>query len=407
MPGTTSKPSWKYWTLVSLLMGIVAVGVGCWIREHQLGSGPTTGLSQDVPWGLHIGQLTFFVGIAASAVIVLLPFYLHNVRQFARITVLGEFLAVGAVVIAMLSVFTIMGKPGRVLNVLVYPTPRSIIFWDFVVLSVYLGLNLLCGCTVLLSERKRVPAPGWVKPFIYLSIFWAPSIHVVTAFLYSGLPGKDHWMTALQAVHFLATAFAAGPALLIVLTLLIQRVSRFDAGAVAIQTLAKIATYALILHLAFVGLELFTALYSQVPGHLRTLRYLYVGLEGHRTLVPVMWTSSLLAVLGLVLLANPRTRQRPSTLTAAAMAVFLSIWLDKGFAFVVAGSIPNAFDRVTEYWPRWNELGVAAGVMAVGALVLTVLYRMAVGVKEQVVVDEYGEKQVRDPEPALEGAASR
>ncbi|MBN1608387.1 MAG: polysulfide reductase NrfD [Polyangiaceae bacterium] len=398
MLDTALKGSRKYWAFLALLLGVIAVGVFCWLREHELGSGPTSGLGRDIPWGLHVGQLTFFVGVAASAVMVVLPYYLHDYKEFARITVIGEFLAVAAVVVSMLSVFSIMGQPGRVFYVLLFPTPNSIIFWDMVVLSTYLGLNLVCGWTVLSAERQGIAAPKWVKPFIYWAIVWAPSIHMVTAFLYAGLPGKHHWMTALTAVHFLATAFAAGPALLIVLGVLIKKLSRFDPGTRALQKLAEIATYALILHIFFVGLEFFTAFYSQNPGHMRTLEFLYVGLDGNRRLVPVMWISSALAVLGLILLAVPALRRHEKTLVTGALAVFFSIWLDKGLAFVVAGFVPDSFERVNDYWPHWNEFLVAAGVWAVGVLVLTVLYKVAITVKEEAVFDKYGQCQLRDAE---------
>jgi molybdopterin-containing oxidoreductase family membrane subunit len=373
----------RYWGFLAFLGAVITAGAACWLREHSLGSGLTTGLSQDVPWGLHVGQLTFFVGVAASAVMVVLPYYLHGYKEFGRIAVIGEFLAVSAVIVAMLSVFTIMGQPGRVLNVLWYPTPGSIIFWDMVVLSTYLLLNLLCGWTVLSAERQGVPPPKWIKPFIYLAIIWAPSIHMVTAFLYAGLPGKPHWMTALQTVHFLATAFAAGPALLILLCMIIRKVSSFDPGSKAIQKLAQIAAYALFLHLFFIGLEFFTAFYGHDVEHMHTLKYLYAGLDGHSGLAPFMWVSSILAVAGLAILVIPGARRNESILAAGALATFISIWMDKGFAFLTAGFTPNSFGGITEYLPHWNEALVAAGVLSIGIFVLTVLFKMTISVKEE------------------------
>jgi molybdopterin-containing oxidoreductase family membrane subunit len=378
------RGSRKYWGFLFFLCAVIAAGGVCWFREHALGSGLTTGLSQDVPWGLHIGQLTFFVGVAASAVMVVLPYYLHSYKEFGQITVIGEFLAVSAVIVSMLSVFTIMGRPERVLNVLLHPTPNSIIFWDMIVLSTYLILNFLCGWIVLSAERKGVAPPKWIKPVIFLTIIWGPSIHMVTAFLYAGLPGKPHWMTALQTVHFFATAFAAGPCLLILLGLILRKVGRLDVGARAIQKLATIATYALILHLLFIGLEFFTAFYSQEPGHVHSLQYMYSGLDGHSALAPVVWTSSALALLGLILIGIPRSRRKEPTLALGAVAVFLSIWFDKGFAFVADGFVPNAFGEITEYRPHWNEFVVAAGVLAAGVLVFTVLCKIVVSVREEL-----------------------
>jgi molybdopterin-containing oxidoreductase family membrane subunit len=341
-----------------------------------------TGLSRDVTWGLHVGQLTFFVGVAASAVLVTMPYYLLNYKEFGKIAIMGEFLAVSAVLISMLSVFAIMGQPTRIWNVILHATPNSIIFWDLVVLNVYLILNILCGWTVLGAERKGVPPPVWIKPFIIFAIIWAPLIHTVTAFIFAGLPGRDHWLTSLQAAHFLATAFAAGPSLLIILSMIVRKVSRFDPGKVALQTLAKIATCALVIHIFFIALEFFTAFYSRIPGHMRTLQYLYTGLDGHTELVPVMWTSSILAVTALVLLLTPATRRNEKTLLAAALATFFSIWLDKGFCFVVSGFVPNPFERVTGYWPALNEFFVAAGCWGVGFLVMTILYKIIISVRE-------------------------
>lgn len=386
----------RYWIWVSFLVTLIIIGFICWMREHHIGAGLTTGLSRDVSWGFHVGQLTFFVGIAASAVLVVLPYYLHNYRVFGRITVLGEFLAIGAVLIAMLSVFVIMGQPSRVWNVLLYPTPQSVIFWDLLVLVVYLSLNILCGWTILHAERKDAPPPKWIKPFIYWAILWAPSIRIVTAFLYAGLPGRPYWMTALQAAHFLATAFAAGPCLLIIISLIIRKLSKFDPGQHAINKLSEIATYALIIHLAFIGFEIFTTFYSQKPDHMKQFIYLYQGLEGYKGLATWMAVSTLLAFTGLIIFIFPPLRRWNVTKLIAAVCIFFSIWMDKGYAFVVNGFIPNPFGRVTEAWVALNEFLVAAGVWAVGALVLTLLYKIAVTVKEVVVFDKYGQRQVVD-----------
>ena len=379
----------RYWIWVSFLLVVIAIGFNSWMREVHLGSGLMTGLSRDVTWGLHVGQLTFFVGVAASAVMVTMPYYLLNYKEFGKIAIMGEFLAVSAVLISMLSVFAIMGQPTRIWNVLLYPTPHSIIFWDLIVLNVYLILNIICGWTVLGAERKGTPPPAWIKPFIVLAIIWAPLIHMVTAFIFAGLPGREHWMTSLQAAHFLTTAFAAGPSLLIILSLIVRKVSRFDPGSKAIQTLAKIAVCALGVHIFFIGLEFFTAFYSRIPGHMHSLQYLYVGLDGHTELVPLMWTSSILAAAAFVLLAVPATRKNEKTLAAAALAVFFSIWIDKGFCFVVSGFIPNHFDRITAYWPALNEFFVAAGCWGVGFLVLTILYKIVISVRECGVETEH------------------
>jgi Ni/Fe-hydrogenase subunit HybB-like protein len=391
---TAIKGSRRYWVWICFLLTVIGVGFISYLYQFKVGLG-ITGMSRDVSWGLYIGQFTFLVGVAASGVMVVLPYYLHNYKAFGRITVLGEFLAIASVVMCMLFIFVDMGQPLRVLNVILHPTPNSVMFFDMLVLSVYLFLNILVGWTVLGAERKGLPSPSWVKPFIIISIAWAPSIHTVTAFLYAGLPGRHFWLSAIMAARFLASAFSGGPALLLVIALIVRKYTRFDPGKDAIQTLGKIITYFMITNVFFLGLEFFTAFYSSIPGHTHPFIYLYTGLEGHTRLVPVMWISSILAVVALALLIFPQIRKNETLLAIACIATFLSLWIDKGFGLIVGGFVPNPFETVTEYWPTLPETLITLGVWAIGFLVLTILYKVAVSIKEEVVFDKYGEKQVK------------
>jgi len=375
--------SQKYYKLLGGLLIIMGLGFAAYLLQWNKGL-TITGMSRDVSWGFYIAQFTFLVGVAASAVMVVLPYYLHDVKVFGKITILGEFLAVACVTMCLLFIIVDLGKPMRMLNVLFYPTPNSVLFWDMVVLNGYLFLNILIGWNVLEAERKGVHYPSWVKPLIYLSIPWAVSIHTVTAFLYAGLPARHYWLTAIMAARFLASAFCSGPALLILLAFFLKKYTKFDAGKEAIDKLSQIVTYAMIISVFFVGLEFFTAFYSNIPSHMHSLLYLFVGLEGHGKLVPFMWLFAILAVVALVLLINPKTRKDESTLKIACAAVFFSMWLEKGLGLVVAGFIPNPFDQVREYVPTVPELMIALGVWATGFFILAVLYKIAVTVKEEV-----------------------
>lgn len=374
------KGSIKYWLWLLFLASLVGIAFYFWLYEHHYGAGVTTGLHRDLTWGFHIGQLAFFVGVAASAVMIVLPYYFHNYKEFGRITILAEFLAVGAVIIAMLSVFVIMGQPTRVFYVLLYPTPNSIIFWDLVVLSTYLFLNLLCGWTVLHAEYKGTKYPSWLKPFIYWAILWGPSIHIVTAFLLQGLPGRHYWLTAIMAPRFLASAFAAGPALLIVISMLLKNLVKFDVGQRAVQTISKIVIYAFIVNLLFLFFEMFTAFYSGIPSHKAPFLYLFFGYEGHAEWVPVMWFSLILGFIGLVILLIPSLRKNETTLTVGAIAVFLSVWIEKGVALMIGGFTPNVYETVTPYQPTFPEFMIAVGVWSLGFLIITVLYKIALSV---------------------------
>jgi Ni/Fe-hydrogenase subunit HybB-like protein len=372
----------KYLAWQTFLGGLIFIGILCYAWQYMYGLGQT-GMSRDISWGIYISQLTFFVGVAASAVMLVLPYYLHDFKAFGKMVVLGEFLAIAAVSMCLLFVMADLGKPMRMLNIIRYPSPNSILFWDMIVLNGYLGLNLLCGWVALESENKGIAPPKWIKPFIYLSIPWAVSIHTVTAFLYAGLPGRHLWLTAILAPRFLASAFAGGPALLIIIALILRKHTNFDAGDKAINKLAVITTYAAIINMFFLGLEFFTAFYSNIPGHMHTLQYLFFGLEGHSKLVPFMWTSVFLGFGAILMLLIPKIRLDYNKLALACSMLFVSLWLDKGIGLVIGGFTPNPLHQIREYSPTLIEIGVTVGIWAIGLQILTTLYKVALSVKEE------------------------
>jgi molybdopterin-containing oxidoreductase family membrane subunit len=376
------KGSRGYGIWVALLLLLTGIGFFFYLRQLDYGLG-ITGMSRDVSWGLYIAQFTFLVGIAASAVMLVLPYYLHDHKAFGKITILGEFLAVSAVIMCLTFVLVDLGRLDRAMNMILHPSPKSILFWDMVVLNGYLLINIVTGWTVLESDKQGVPPPTWVKPLIYISIPWAISIHTVTAFIYSGLPGRGFWLTAIMAPRFLASAFASGPALLILFCLILKRFTRFDAGEKAIQTLAKIVAYALATSIFFVLVELFTAFYSQIPSHMNHLTYLFRGLEGHNMIANWMGVSAVTAVIALVLLIIPRTRTREPILALACCLVFLSLWIEKGLGLVITGFIPSPLETITDYIPTGPEIAITIGVWALGLLIVTVLYKIFVAVRTE------------------------
>jgi molybdopterin-containing oxidoreductase family membrane subunit len=375
----------RYWTWVSFLAVTMIAGGLSYLWQLNEGLG-ITGLSRDVTWGFYIAQFTFLVGVAASAVMVVLPYYLHNFKVFGRITVLGEFLAVSAVVMCLMFIVADLGQPARAFNMMLHPSPSSILFWDMIVLSGYLVLNVLITRVSLTAERTGQAPPAWIKPVIVLSIPWAISIHTVTAFIYSGLAARPFWMTAVLAPRFLASAFASGPALLILVCLLLARLTRFRAGDEAIRKLSVIMTYALLANVFFVLMEFFTAFYSAIPEHMAHFRYMFLGLDGHVGLVPFMWAAEALAATALVVLLVPRFRQRQHLLAVASAAIIVSVWIEKGMAMVVTGFVPTPLGHVVSYTPTVPELLIAAGIYATGALLVTGFYKIALSVRGEVTV---------------------
>jgi Ni/Fe-hydrogenase subunit HybB-like protein len=377
------KGSRKYYAWVLLLLVGVGIGFLVYLKQLSFGLG-ITGMNRDVSWGFYIANFTFLVGVAAGGVMVVLPYYLHDYKAFGKITILGEFLAIASVVMCLTFIIVDLGQPMRIFNVWLYPILHSVLFYDTIVLNGYLFLNIVIGWNVLEAERNGIHYPRWLKPLIYLSIPWAISIHTVTAYLYAGLPGRGFWLTAIMAPRFLASAFAAGPALLILLCLVIRRVSSFDPGREQIQSLAKIVAYAICVNVFFFLCEVFTTFYSQIPEHMDHITYLFAGLHGKGAYVPWMWGAYALMVFSIILLVNPVTRKNEGVLAVACVAVFFGTWIDKGLGMISGGFVPNPLEEVNEYIPTLPECVITLAIWCLGFLVLTALFKIAVSVKEEV-----------------------
>ena len=368
------------------LLFLLAVIAGCGlVYLQQLQEGLSiTGMSRDVSWGLYIAQFTYFVGVAAGAVMLVLPAYFHHYEKFKRIIIFGEFMAVGAVIMCMLFIVVDLGQPQRALNVLLHPTPNSVMFWDMTVLFGYLLLNIIIGWVTLEAARNDVKPPKWIKVLIYISIIWAFSIHTVTAFLYAGIPGRHYWLTAIMAARFLASAFCSGPAILLLLLMAVRRVTGFEPGREAMKTLSTIITYAMCVNVFFYLLEIFTAFYSGIPGHQHSILYLFTGHDGHMAWINSwMWTAVVFAVLSLLMLIPPALRYNDKILPWALILLVIASWIDKSLGLLIGGFVPNMFETVTEYTPTIPEILVALGVYGLGGIIISVLWKIAMDVKKE------------------------
>ena len=373
----------RYYMWLAFLC-VVILGCLCvYWQQLQQGLG-ITGMNRDVSWGLYISQFTYFVGVAASAVMLVLPAYFHHYKKFKRMIIFGEFMAISAVIMCALFIVVDLGQPPRMANVLLHPTPNSAMFYDMIVLIGYLCLNALIGWVTLEAERLGVEPPKWIKFFVYLSVIWAFSIHTVTAFLSAGVPGRHYWLTAIMAARFLSSAFCSGPAILLLLVFLLKRLTGFNPGEDAVKTLTKIITYAMCINVFFYCLELFTAFYSNIPGHMEPLVFLFSGHDGHVAWVTYwMWAAVIMAFASLAMLIPPSLRDNMKLLPYALGMLVLASWIDKGLGLLIGGFTPNMYEAVTPYAPTCAEVVVALGVYAIGALVLSLLWKIALDVKKE------------------------
>jgi molybdopterin-containing oxidoreductase family membrane subunit len=373
-----------YWRWLALLAALFAFGLFCYGGQLDAGL-VVTGMSDQVSWGFYISNFAFLVGIAAAAVLLVIPAYLFHRADVKAVVLLGEGLAVAAVLCAMLFVTVDLGHPERVWHMFPlvgrFNWPMSLLAWDIVVLSGYLVLNLALPAYVHYCHYcNREPVLKRYFPVVVVAMFWAVSIHTVTAFLFSANAGRPFWHTALLGPRFIASAFVSGPALIILLLQAVRRSTGYPVQRSVIDTLALVMAVSLQISLFFVAAELFTDFYNETR-HAGSIRYLFFGLGGLSKLKVWIWAALLMNVAAVVILSVHRWRQAMTTLNLACGLAFVGIWIEKGMGLVVPGFIPTPLGEVFEYTPTWRELGVAVGIWAFGALVFTLLAKASIAIE--------------------------
>jgi Ni/Fe-hydrogenase subunit HybB-like protein len=381
--------SWRYHAWLAVLFVLMMLGLNAWCRQYVYGMG-TTGMTDQVSWGIYIANFTFLVGVAASAVMLVIPVYVYKRKELHHLVIFGELLAVAAIIMCLLFIVADLGRPDQMHHMLLrFNFPISVLTWDVIALNGYLLLNLFIpGYMVYCTYRKKEQTKSFIYPFVFISIFWALSIHTVTAFLYSGLGGRPFWNSAVLAPRFLASAFAAGPAILILTLQVIRRQVDWKVEHHSLLTLRSIVIVTMFINLFLLGSEVFTEFYTR-SAHVASAQYLFLGLHGHNALVPWIWTAIGLNVTATLLLLLPASKgKNPLVLNTACVMLIIGIWIEKGMGLIIPGFIPTPLGEIVEYLPTLNESLVCFGIWATGIFIYTVLVRVTIPVLNGELTEE-------------------
>jgi len=369
-----------YYIWVAFLMACSAVGI--WAYARQLDEGLiTTSLRDQVSWGFYIGNFTFLVGVAAAAVTLVVPAYLYHWKPIKEIVVYGELLAVAAITMCALFVMVDIGHPERFWHLIpglgILNVPSSMLAWDVIALNGYLVLNFVITTYLLfrLFQRKE-PNKRIFMPLVWLSIPAAIAIHTVTAFLYAGLISRPYWNSAILAPRFIVSAFCSGPAVMLVLMQFLQRFSKFTIRREAIWKIAELMAYFMGFNLFLLGAEVFKEYYSDTE-HVVHMHYMFSGVEGHDALVPWMWFAVACSFAAFFLFLRRKSRENLVLMNIGCVLIFMGVYIEKSMGMVIPGMTPDTLGEIYEYVPSINEVLVALGILALGALMFTFMVKIA------------------------------
>ena len=369
-----------FYAWMTVLTALALVGVNAWANQMAEGM-ILTHMSNHVSWGLYIANFTFGVGLAAGAVMMVIPAYLYDDEEMHEVVIIGELLAISAILVCLAFVIVDMGRPDRLWHMVPllgrFHWPMSMLTWDVLVLNGYLLLNLhICGYMIYSRFIRKPLNRKWYVPFVFVSVVWAISIHTVTAFLYTGLGSRPFWNDAIVAPRFIASAFVTGPAFLIVALTAIRRLTRLEIPEGPIQTLSSILRVTVWINLFMLGAEVFTQFYTG-GSHAASARYLYLGLHGYDALVPWIWSAIALNGVAALMLISPASHRSQTVVLLACSLTFAGVWIEKGMGMVVPAFVPSTMHELVEYTPSLTEWKLTVGIWAGGIGIFTVAVKIA------------------------------
>ena len=372
-----------YYAWIALLVVMIFAGLVAYQNQAVHGL-VTSNMRDQVSWGFYIGNLTFLVGVAAAAVVLVIPAYIYNWGPIRELVLIAELLSVAAIVMCILFVTVDVGRPLIIWHLApVVGTPNfpfSMLIWDILVLNSYFLINYFIVTYLLfMAYTGRKYNAAFIMPVIFLSIPMAIAIHTVTAMLFMGISSRAFWHTAILAPRFLSSAFCSGPALLLLIFQILRRVGKIKIPDLALFKIGELLAYAMAANLFFLGVEVFTEFYGGTA-HSIHARFQWFGIHGRADIAVYTWLALACNSLAFLCFVIPAFRNRLPILNVGCVLAVGGVFIEKGMGLLLPGMTPDALGEVYAYNPSLNEILVAVGIWGIGALLFTLMAKVAMAI---------------------------
>lgn len=393
MTRTTVPATRHYQTWIGMLVVLMLLAVGAWIYELRYGLA-TTGMRGVISWGIYIFTFAFFVKLSAGGLIVASSAEVFGITALKPLARLGVLTASAAILVAAITIIPDLGRPGRMMNLVLHPNWRSPMIWDAAIIAVYLMLalwELRLMCANPATEKTR----GRLRVLAFAGLPAAFALHSITAWIFGLQISRAFWNTALMAPLFVVSAILSGTALITIVAAVLHRFAGTDLPESTWRKLGGLMAVSLAIDLFFLFCEYLTVLWGGVPAETASLKMILPG-------GPFEWLFWLEWVVGgivpFLLLVIPATRQRLGALVASAFLILAGVYafqielttvglanpliqLAPGNSLGTYAPGQSVFQFAGEYAPTWVEYTIILGLVAFGAMLVTLGYRY-VGLNE-------------------------
>jgi molybdopterin-containing oxidoreductase family membrane subunit len=382
------RGSRRYYLAATGLAIVAAYGLYVWIFiQHapiflgiREGGLILTNLSNTVPWGLYVSFFVFWVGVAAAGIMAGVVAYVFNDKEFMKIAVIGEVQAIAALIIVFGLIMVDVGRPLRALVLIPQlPNLRSMLDWDFIVLTTYLLLNVVALLVTVHYYRQDKAIPrSFLVPFIVIAAPFAIGIHTVTAFIFQALTARPIWNSPLLAPRFVATAFASGPAIMLLALYLAERyIPGFKVDFSVYKKTLYVIVGSLVVGLYFTFSEVQEIFwYTTEPYKRAQAEVLFFGYH-LPYLAVLIWLWIGLGMAAAILGTLPQVHNTKKGILIVSLLTVIAVIAEKTMTIVIPGYVPGTLGEIVPYYPSPTEVAITLGVHAAGLLVYLLLGRAA------------------------------
>jgi len=385
-----------WYVAVGLLLAVG--GYAMWLR---IGQGMTsTNLTSTTPWGAWVAFYIYFVGLSAGAFLVSTLANVFNVEGMHRIDRDALLAAIISMVVALLFVWTDLGRMDRMYNPFIWRQFTSALSWEVhayvayilvLVTELYFSMRIdlarvaergsglrsrLSGLLTLgrrqTSDASRATDMKWLKRAgilgIPLAIFL---VHGGTGVLFAVSKARPYWNSGLFPVIFVVSAVLSGTAL--VMMLYVLRTKLFDGEPIdksLLNRLAVLLAAFIVTDAALTGIEMLIAIASLHPHEVETwaiILFSDMSWSFWWFMVGMGW------LFPLVMLSKREWRETPWLMVLAGLSVVIGI-IAVRFNIVVPPQILPVMEGLPHgsYFPTLVEWLTSVGMIAVGLLLYTI-----------------------------------
>jgi len=389
---------WFYVT-VAVLGLVVAWGVYAYVRQLVLGLG-ITGMNRPVFWGVYITNFVFFIGLSHAGTLVSAILRIVKAEWRRPFTRAAEAVTVFSLPFGAGSIILDLGRPDRLLNVILYGRFQSAILWDVASVSLYMLSSIFYFYLALIPDiamcRDRLDVgPLRARLYRFLALGWTGSerqysrlnrlmnimavwltmlvvvVHTVVAWIF-GMTIVPGWHSAFIGPYFLAGAIFSGVGAVIITTVILRRVYHLEdyIKPVHINAMALFHLSLSLLWFYLTFVEYFTTFYGNEPAHM-----LIFDAKLWQEFSPIFWIMvAFCFVIPVAVLSNPRTR----TITGAVVVsvlVNIGMWLERYIVIIPPMARPR-LGGIGIYRPTWVEWAITAGCFAFFALLYVLFTKL-------------------------------